>query len=311
VTAVDGVRRPGSQAPASIGRRVTGGKVPTRPWTVYERRDGVLAPRSDLLAVEEPLEIRLGQTGDGAASTLSVTMRTPGHDFELVAGFLLGEGAISGVGDVKKIAYCLDGTLEPEQRYNVVTAELTVPPRRAGLERHVVTSSACGICGSASIDAVRLAGHPDLGAGPHIDVGFLAGLPLLLAGGQRGFAETGGLHGAALVAADGAVLALREDVGRHNAVDKVIGWALLNRRLPLVDVVLIVSGRVSFEIVQKALRAGVPVVAAVSAATSLAARLADEVGMTLVGFVRGERCTVYAGRQRISFDPITGAGSPG
>ncbi|MCU1495516.1 MAG: formate dehydrogenase family accessory protein FdhD [Acidimicrobiaceae bacterium] len=295
------------RAPLDLG--ITGGRVPTAPSTVYERRDGRLAARSDQLAVEEPLEIRLLTPGEHApdgrpvASTLSITMRTPGHDFELVAGFLLSEGVVASPGELRRIAYCLDRDLVPEQRYNVVTAELAGAPRRTVLERHVVTSSACGVCGSASIESVRLAGHPELGSGPVVGVDLLASLPELLSAGQRGFAATGGLHGAALVAPDATVLALREDVGRHNAVDKVVGWALLEDRVPLADVMLIVSGRISFEIVQKALQAGIPIVAAVSAATSLAVRLATETGMTLVGFVRGDRCTVYAGRERIVFSP--------
>lgn len=302
-------RRGATGCVAPIDLRLTGGRVPTSPCTVHERREQGLAGRSDQLAVEEPLEVRLaageGHRPDGvpATSTLSITMRTPGHDFELVAGFLLSEGVVTCSEEIRRIAYCLDRELEPEQRYNVVTAELVGAPRRASAERHVVTSSACGVCGSSSIEAVRLAGHPELGAGPLIGATLLAQLPELLAAGQRGFAATGGLHGAALVTGDGEVLALREDVGRHNAVDKVIGWALLEGRLPLGDVVLVTSGRISFEIVQKALQAGIAFVAAVSAATSLAVRLAGDTGMTLVGFVRGERCTVYAGRQRITFPP--------
>ncbi len=284
--------------------RVTAGRVPTSEWTVHERHGGALRARSDRLAVEEPLEIRIAsRPAPGMASprsTLSVTMRTPGHDFELVAGFLLSEGVVSGAGDLRTIAYCLDRDVEPDQRYNVVTAELDGEPRRAVPERNVVTSSACGVCGSASIESVTRRDHPRLGDGPSVGPALLARMPDLLASGQRGFAQTGGLHGAALVSASGDVLALREDVGRHNAVDKVVGWALLEGRLPLEDVALVVSGRISFEIVQKALQAGIAFVAAVSAATSLAARLAAETGMTLVGFVRGERCTVYAGRGRIA-----------
>ena len=286
------------------GGKAAGARVPTASWTVYERRGGGLAGRSDELAVEEPLEVRLScadvaAPGGRSVSTLSVTMRTPGHDVELVAGMLLGEGLVGSRSEIQRIVYCVDQTMDAEQRFNVVTAELVGPARRTVLERRVVTSSACGVCGSASVDAARLADHLPLGTGPAVGVDLLARLPDLLVAGQRGFAATGGLHGAALVASDGEVLVVREDVGRHNAVDKVVGWALLDGRVPLVDVVLVVSGRVSFEIVQKALQAGVAFVAAVSAATSLAARLADEAGMTLVGFVRGESVTVYAGRRRI------------
>jgi len=283
----------------------SGARVPTAPWTVFEPRDDGLAGRSDVLAVEEPLEVRLkwreGLTETThAPSTLSMTMRTPGHDVELVAGMLLAEGLIRSRDEVRRIVYCLDATSDQAQRFNVVTAELVGPPRRTVLERRVVTSSSCGVCGSASIDAARLEDHPPLGSGPAVGVEMLCRFPELLAAGQRGFAATGGLHGAALVDAAGDVLVLREDVGRHNAVDKVVGWALLAGRVPLPDAVLVVSGRVSFEIVQKALQAGIPFVAAVSAATSLAARLAQEVGMTLVGFLRGGRMTIYAGPERIA-----------
>jgi FdhD protein len=292
------VRSPGAPGgKGAVKRPATGGPVPTATVTVYEPRNGALAGRPDRLAVEEPLEIRLA--GPDGASTLSITMRTPGHDFELVAGFLLAEGVVQRKEDVRRIAYCLDPELDAEQRYNVVTAELNVAASPASLQRHVITSSACGVCGTTSVEAVRLCGHPELPAGTRIPFEVLRTFPELLRAGQRAFDTTGGLHGIALITTDGEVLALREDVGRHNAVDKVIGWALLDGRLPLGDVVLMVSGRISFEIVQKALRGGVPVVAAVSAATSLAARLATETGMTLVGFLRGDSCTVYAGRERI------------
>jgi len=280
-----------------VKRPATGGPVPTATVTVYEPRNGALVGRPDRLAVEEPLEIRLA--GPGGASTLSITMRTPGHDFELVAGFLLAEGVVERKEDIRRIAYCLDPELDAEQRYNVVTAELNVAAAPASLQRHVITSSACGVCGTTSIEAVRGCGHPALPDGMKVPYEVLRTFPELLRAGQRAFDSTGGLHGIALITAEGEVLALREDVGRHNAVDKVLGWALLGGRLPLGEVVLMVSGRLSFEIVQKALRAGVPMVAAVSAATSLAARLAGETGMTLVGFLRGDSCTVYAGRERI------------
>lgn len=276
---------------------ITGGRVPTKSATVYEPKGPLLIGRTDQLAVEEPLEIRL--VTPLGASTLSITMRTPGHDFELVAGFLLSEGVVDGRDQIRKIAYCLDEDLDAEQRYNVVTAELIGEAGRASVERLVMTSSACGVCGSASIEAVRLAGFPELSDGPQIPFELLAQFPGRLRSGQRAFSATGGLHGIALIAPDGEVVCLREDVGRHNAVDKVVGWAMLQGRLPLSEMTLMVSGRISFEIVQKALRAGIPIVAAVSAATSLAVRLAEESGMTLVGFLRGESCAVYAGRSRI------------
>lgn len=274
--------------------------VPTASAMVYTKENGLLVGHPDRLAVEEPLEIRLASR-DGP-STLSVTMRTPGHDFELVAGFLLSEGVIDQREAIRRVAYCTDRDLDTEQRFNVVTAELTGPPGRASVARHVLTSSSCGVCGSASIEAVRLAGHPPLPDGPTMPEAMVSRLPELLRAGQRAFDSTGGLHGVALMSPAGDVLVLREDVGRHNAVDKVVGWALLEGRLPLSESVLVVSGRISFEIVQKALRAGIPIVVAVSAATSLAVRLAGELGMTLVGFVRGTRFVVYAGRERITPD---------
>lgn len=288
---------------------------------VRARQGDRLVTRPDMLAVEEPLEIRLlaggaapgaagGPGGDrapGEASTLSVTMRTPGHDFELVAGLLLAEGIVSSREELHRVAYCLDRQLEPEQRYNVVTAELTGQPGRFGVERHIVTSSACGVCGTSSIEALRSLGHPELAPTPVLDLDQIARLPGVLAESQQGFAKTGGLHAAALVDATGERIVAREDVGRHNAVDKVLGRSFLDGRLPLYGAVLVVSGRVSFEIVQKALRAGVGFVVAVSAATSLAVRLASESGMTLVGFVRGDNCTVYADAGRIA----TGVGATG
>lgn len=283
--------------PPPLSLAVTGGRVPTTSATVYEPKGALLIGRTDQLAVEEPLEIRLA--GSATASTLAITMRTPGHDFELVAGNLLSEGVIDGRDQVRQIAYCLDADLSPEQRYNVVTAELRGEPGRASIERLVMTSSACGVCGSASIEAVHLAGHPEITDGPKVPFETLSRFPDLLRSGQRAFSSTGGLHGIALISPAGEVVCLREDVGRHNAVDKVIGWAMLNGKLPLSDMTLMVSGRISFEIVQKALRAGIPIVAAVSAATSLAVRLAEDAGMTLVGFLRGDSGVVYAGRERI------------
>lgn len=289
--------------PATLDLARTGGRVPTSEWTVHEERDGTELVRVDRLAVEEPLEIRVaapsGPGGARAVTTLTVTMRTPGHDVELASGFLLAEGVVESRSDLRTVAYCLDRSLSREQRYNVVTAELSGPPARPTTPRSVVTSSACGVCGSASIEAVLGGERRRAGTGPVVSRALVARLPGLLAAGQRGFAATGGLHAAALVTSVGEVLAVREDVGRHNAVDKVVGWALLGDLLPLEQSVLVVSGRVSFEIVQKALAAGVAFVAAVSAATSLAARLASEAGMTLVGFVRDDRCTVYSGRERV------------
>jgi len=264
---------------------------------VYVPESGVLVRRPDRLAVEEPLEIRLkAPTG---ASTLGVTMRTPGSDIELVAGLLLSEGIVDDAGDLARIAYCTDDNVVESQRYNVVTATLRRPPRRTERERAMLVSSSCGVCGTASIDELKLTGHPPIPTGPQVPLTWLCELPDRLREMQRSFELTGAVHAAGLARANGEMLVVREDVGRHNAVDKVMGWAMLGGRLPLSEAVLVVSGRVAFEIVQKALRAGVPIVAAVSGATSLAAGLAEETGITLAGFVRDGRCTVYSGPQRV------------
>jgi len=243
--------------------------------------------RADLLAVEEPLEIRVG------GEPLAVTMRTPGDDIDLAAGFLASEGVIASPSDVTLIKMCDDNvadvTLEPG---------ITLPDAR--LRRNFVTSSACGVCGKDSIDAIRVRASYDVSADPvRVSPRVLASLPDRLRDAQRVFATTGGLHAAGIFTADGALLAVREDVGRHNAVDKIVGWALREQRLPLAGCVLLVSGRASFELAQKALVAGIPVLAAVSAPSSLAAQLAEESGMTLIGFLRGASMNVYTGAQRL------------
>lgn len=252
-------------------------------------------PTVDTLAAEEPLEIRVG------GEAVSVTMRTPGSDFELAAGFCLTEGLIDDPADIAGIRYCA-GT-DPDtglQTYNVVDIALrsggTVP---VDLRRNVYTTSSCGICGTASIDAVRRH-YDDIDDPVTVTTRVLSGLPDAMRGAQRVFDRTGGLHAAARFSADGTLLDLREDVGRHNAVDKLIGAAALDDALPLAGQILMVSGRVAFEIVQKALRARIPVVAAVSAPTSLAVALAERSTMTLVGFVRGDRMNVYAGHERVT-----------
>ena len=226
-------------------------------------------------------------------------MRTPGHDFELAAGWLLAEGVIDRPSAIRSIRYCTDPDLDGEQRFNIVTADLNEPPGRV-VERLVLTGSSCGICGSASIEALRELGHPPLAEGRSVAWSTLVQLPDALTAAQSQFRSTGGLHAAGLVTFGGEVLVVREDIGRHNAVDKVIGWAMLGWRFPLAETLLLVSGRTSFEIVQKALRAGIGLVAGISAASDLAARLAEEEGMTLVGFLRGERCTIYAHPERIA-----------
>jgi FdhD protein len=274
---------------------------PTTRARIRELNGRTARERRDNLATEEPLEIRLVGLG-GARKTVAITMRTPGHDFELAAGFLHGEG-LAGPGEIASIAYCTDEDLPPEERYNTVTVRLRGPiPDLPALERHFVTSSACGVCGSASLDRLHERCAPLPPGGPPIDPEVLYGLPDALRAGQGVFGKTGGLHAAGLFTADGALLAVREDVGRHNAVDKLVGWSAMNDRLPLAGHVLMVSGRAGYEIMQKALAAGVPVVCAVSAPSSLAVDLATEFGLTLVGFLRGERCNVYAGHERIRME---------
>jgi FdhD protein len=252
--------------------------------------------RQDTLVVEEPLEIRVG------GRALAVTMRTPGHDMDLAAGFLVSEGVIARRDDLPAIRYCAGAVDGDVNTYNVLDCVLGahVPPPDPSLERSFYTTSSCGLCGKASIDAVRTRSSYDPGGDDLVlDPAVLAALPDRLREAQQVFDATGGLHAAGLFTPAGELLVLREDVGRHNAVDKVVGWALREDRLPLAGTVLMVSGRASFELVQKAWMAGIPAMAAVSAPSSLAVDLANESGMTLVGFLRGDRMNVYAGGQRV------------
>ncbi len=262
---------------------------------VSEWKEGKLRRFPDYLAGEEPLEIRVGRF------PLSVTMRTPGHDLELAAGFLFTEGLIQRREQIASLEYESSGGKGNDK--NVVQIELqagaTLEPET--MRRNFFAASSCGICGKASIDSVRVRGirppNPDLRLEPHV----LCSLPGRLRAAQAIFGRTGGLHAAAVFNTCGELLVLREDIGRHNAVDKVVGWALMKGCLPLSEHVLMVSGRGGFEIVQKALVAGLPVVASVSAPSSLAVQLAREFGLTLVGFLRGRRFIVYAGEQRPNF----------
>jgi len=252
--------------------------------------------RPDTVAAEEPLEIRL------AGAPLAVTMRTPGHDFDLVHGFLATEGVIAGADDIAGLRYCDSVDADGRNTYNVVDVDLApgVPIPDTGLERNFYTSSSCGVCGKASIDAIRTKTRYDVAGDPaRLPLEVLLTLPDRLRAGQEVFDKTGGLHAAGLFGADGELVAVREDVGRHNAVDKVIGDAVREGRLPLSGHVLMVSGRASFELTQKAAMAGIPVLAAVSAPSSLAVELAREVGMTLIGFVRGDGCNVYTCPERL------------
>ena len=248
--------------------------------------NGHAAERPDTLAVEEPLEIRV------AGRAVSVTMRTPGHDLDLALGFLLTEGVVATPDDVVEAIACGE---------NVVDVTTTPEAAARVVERRFFTSSSCGLCGKESIDAVRTRSPYDVAADDVVvEAAVLTSLPDKLRDAQRVFDRTGGLHAAGLFTGDGELLCLREDVGRHNAVDKVVGWAVQQRRLPLTGCVLQVSGRASFELVQKAAVAGVPMLAAVSAPSSLAAALADETGMTLAGFVRGQSFNLYSRPDRIA-----------
>ena len=276
--------------------RRRGSKTKVRVRSVEEGRARI---RPDSLATEEPMEIRL--VSGEARQTVAVTMRTPGADFELAAGFLYGEGIVSSPEDILKISYCIDPDIDAEQQYNIVNVEL-----RGGrdydlrpLERHFYTTSACGVCGKASLEQLELRGCPVIPPGPELTPQKIYALPDKLREAQGLFEATGGLHAAALFDREGELVALREDVGRHNATDKLVGWALLEGRLPLSGCVVMVSGRSSFEILQKCLTAGVPVVCAISAPSSLAVDVARQFGMTLIGFLRGNRFNVYSGHERI------------
>jgi len=263
---------------------------------VSEWDEGKVRRKEDYLAAEEPLEIRIGE------HPLSVTMRTPGDDLDLAAGFLLTEGLVQRGDQIVALDHDPGDPGNPgAMRGNVVRAELTpeAMPDFDKMRRHFFAASSCGICGKASIDSVRARAmqppNPDFRLDPEV----LVKLPDTLRASQAVFGRTGGLHAAALFDASGELLVLREDIGRHNAVDKVIGWAIRNDRMPLANVALLVSGRGGFEIIQKAIVAGLPVVASVSAPSSLAVQLAREMSLTLIGFLRGQRFVVYAGEERL------------
>jgi FdhD protein len=275
--------RPGAQTRAKI--------------TAYE--DGVATERVDNLATEEPLEIRVVVAGQ--SRTVAVTMRTPGADFELAVGFLFGEGVIARREQVVRISYCGDTDLPPEQLYNIVIVELdpSSRPDLRPLDRHFYTSSACGVCGKANLEAIAMRGTEAITGGPQVTTAVLSSLPGELRDSQQVFSQTGGLHSAGLFDADGSLVAIREDVGRHNALDKLIGWAFLESRTSLGDEIVMVSGRSSYELAQKCVTAGVPILCSVSAPSSLAVDVANEFGMTLVGFLRDARMNVYAGAFRI------------
>ncbi|MFI6981721.1 formate dehydrogenase accessory sulfurtransferase FdhD [Embleya sp. NPDC050154] len=273
------------------------GRVTSRHKVLRLGGDAPAVTRTDTLVAEEPLDIRIG------GRTITVTMRTPGDDFDLVAGFLAAEGVIGAAGDLTTMRYCAGTDEEGHNTYNVVDAVLAphVPAPDPGLMRGVWTSSACGICGSTGIDGLRRMSRFDVLADPvRVDAEVLYALPDRLRAAQKVFASTGGLHAAGLFTAAGDMVCVREDVGRHNAVDKVVGWALREGLLPLAGHVLMVSGRASFELTQKAAMAGVPVMAAVSAPSGLAVDLAADAGVTLVGFLRGRSANVYSHQDRVT-----------
>jgi FdhD protein len=264
--------------------------------TRVEVLDGArISRREDALATEEPMEIRLAWPGR-RPEPLAVTMRTPGADFELAAGFCHGEGFADA--GIDTVAYCNDAVLTREQRYNTVTVTLSGAPGRDPSPRYGVTSAACGVCGQQSLDELAERDYPPVDDTIEIDRDVVRRLPDLLREAQPTFDRTGGLHAAGLFGTDGSAVAVREDIGRHNAVDKVIGWSVLSGR-SRAGTVLVVSGRAGYEIIQKAVAAGLGLVVAVGAPSSLAVDLARRFGVTVAGFVRGERCVVYNRPDRI------------
>ena len=276
------------------------GRVTARRRVRHVTAEDTVA-RPETLAVEEPLEIRVN------GAPITVTMRTPGSDVELAQGFLLTEGVVGSREDITSVRYCRGATEDSsgysQNTYNVLDVTLApgVPAPEVDPTRNFYTTSSCGVCGKASLDAVRLSSKHSPGDDPSVvSAETLSELPDKLRDAQKVFAATGGLHGAALFTSDGDALVVREDIGRHNAVDKVIGWALEQDRIPLPGTVLLVSGRASFELTQKAVMSGVPVLAAVSAPSSLAVDLAAQSGLTLVAFLRGESMNVYSRPDRVT-----------
>lgn len=262
--------------------------------------DGSVRRGFDAVVTEEPLEVRL--IAGERTQTLAVTMRTPGNDFELAAGFVASEGIVRAPGDLTGISYCVDPAIDAEQQYNIVNVALagTPLPDLARFERHFTMNSSCGVCGRANLEALRDLGIEPVRSNVRVPIDRIYALPDRMREAQRVFSATGGLHAAALFDAHGTALAVREDVGRHNAVDKIVGWGVLAGGLPDSATILMVSGRTSYEIVQKAAVARIPIVASVSAPSSLAVDLARAFGITLAGFVRGMRANVYCGEERIT-----------
>lgn len=251
----------------------------------------------DTLVVEEPLEIRL----DPQSDSLVVTMRTPGDDFDLVIGFLYNEGIIQRKSDLISLRYCSDAKSVGNNSQNIISVNLSgrTEIEFSNLQRHFFMSSSCGVCGKASINSLRQRGARSVAASFKLDASVLYGLPERLRSAQKNFAATGGLHAAALFDSQGTLLRVREDIGRHNALDKLIGALLLAEELPLRDSIIMISGRASFEVMQKCIMAGAPMLCAVSAPSSLAVSMAEAFGVTLVGFLREHRFNIYAGSGRV------------
>lgn len=269
-------------------------KTKAKIWVVENNN---FVTHSDQLATEEPLEIRL----DYPKQTIAVTMRTPGADFDLAAGFLYSEGVIKNQEDIAKISYCVDPKVDGKQRQNIINVSLKseLNPNLTTLERHFLTTSACGVCGKASIESLQIKGFSAIPLGLEVSPEIIYSLPDKLNTAQRVFKSTGGLHAAGLFNSEGKLLKLREDVGRHNALDKLIGSEFLAGQLPLNNLMVMVSGRSSFEILQKCITAGLPIVCAVSAPSSLAVEIAKRFNITLVGFLRGRKFNIYSGVERI------------
>ncbi|WP_124975180.1 formate dehydrogenase accessory sulfurtransferase FdhD [Aphanothece sacrum] len=266
----------------------------SKVWVV---ENGQIRSRTDFLVTEEPLEIRLVSP----AQTVAVTMRTPGADFDLVAGFLYSEGVIICQEDIQQMSYCVDSDIEAEQNYNIIKVELReeLKPNLPSLERHFFTSSACGVCGKTSLESLKIKGCIPVNTNIKITSELILQLPTKLKEAQNIFTKTGGLHAAALFDIEGNLLKLREDVGRHNALDKLIGSAILSKEMPLNNCIVMVSGRSSFEILQKCIMAKIPLLCAVSAPSSLAVTLAQEFKVTLIGFLRENRFNIYTEAERI------------
>ena len=269
-------------------------KIKARVWVVERGKKRSLW---DQIVTEEPLEIRL----IAPQKTISITMRTPGADFDLAVGFLYTEGIINRKEDIVKLSYCLDSQVDKQQQYNLINIELksNIDLNLKSLERHFFTNSSCGVCGKASIEALKIRVPAAIDHNQTLNPQVIYSLPKKLKQAQGIFTKTGGLHAAGLFDWEGKLIKLREDVGRHNALDKLIGSSVLADELSLSNQIVMVSGRTSFEIVQKCLTVGIPVICSISAPSSLAVDLAQEFNLTLIGFLRGDRFNVYSGFQRV------------